>query len=144
MPSPTKLRGAVADGSLEGRVSRVEFVRSVLSLQQQVKESGTPANSCAGAVFEELARGSSNPTVWIDAPIGEGAEPGLVWCFVRRVVNEGGEVAAAMAAAYYIQDKHPSGELGTAWRGAVIDTARVEELPGHGKYCLKDILKEHP
>jgi hypothetical protein len=189
------------------------LVRSVLSLQQRLNEAKTRANNYTWVAFEELARGSSNPVDWIDAMVAEGAEPAMVWPFVRRIVDEGSEatyllghlkenrycvllaeaaaisgnvhsdtvawavnnaaeyveaiagqvrvgnvgedrviellghsdvrVRAAVAIAYFIREKRPSGDIGSAWRRAVIDTARIPEPPSQSEYWLKQILKQH-
>ncbi|MDX2056109.1 MAG: helix-turn-helix transcriptional regulator [Polyangiaceae bacterium] len=190
-----------------------ELVRSVLSLQQQLNEAKARSDNYVWAAFDEFARGTSTPTEWVDALVAERADPALVWPFVRRIIDEGSELAtllgllkedrytgllaegavmsksahaevvewvdckaadyveqiscqirvgnvgddrvlaflhhrdprvrAAIAVAYYVREKNPSDELGSAWRNAIIDTARVPELPSQYEYWLKQILTQN-
>lgn len=188
-------------------------VSGILLLQSQVKEADVSVSNCTWVAFQEFARSTTKPIDWIDALVKGRAEPELVWPFVRRVVNDAGDVAsllqhlnepryrsllaeaavvsgnahpatvawsivnaadyldgvtgqvrvgnvsddrvlrllahddvsvrAAMAVAYYIREKNPSGEIGTAWRAAALDTARATDLRGHHEHWLKQMLDQH-
>jgi hypothetical protein len=189
------------------------IVKAALSLRRQLDEAKTRFNNYSWAAFDEIARGSSVPTQWIDALVAEDAEPALVWPFVQRIVERGARVEellehlkqtryrallaeaalaskdaqidvvawaldnaveyvdsiagqirvgnvdddrvlellahddervrAAVAIACFTREKKPTGDVGNAWRRAVIDTARIADPPSQAEYWLRQMLLQN-